>query len=308
DSYFEVLLAAARNNNTWKIVGRPTYNYAADIAVQLMETNLVDEAIDTIVINEYGDTIIVDNTVDSVMESAEINMNNNKACMKQAIEKLDNMLEKNSKQVDKGTKVHLQVALQYLCLRYQDWTKINLSAMIAVLLGWGAYKTRCICIWGNEWLRWQKLPKENHGKHVKIASLIDDEIISIKIISYLQYNKFSVNLKILKEFVENEVFLSLEWKKNVYVDEYEQKDVVQYQQEVFLPIMAELEPLLIEYDKNDLTKLGPEGEQKLCPKGRDRCIHVSEFLCELLEHVYLTVEQHLAHPEIPNRYVTETFE
>ncbi|CAG8746201.1 5665_t:CDS:2, partial [Dentiscutata erythropus] len=118
DSYFEVLLAAARNNNTWKIVGRPTYNYTTDAAVQLMETNLVDEAIDTIVIDEYGDTIIVD-----------------------TIEELDNMLEKNSKQVDKGTKVRLQAALQYLHLRYQSWTKINSSATIAGSLGWGAYKT-----------------------------------------------------------------------------------------------------------------------------------------------------------------------
>ncbi|CAG8851074.1 2945_t:CDS:1, partial [Racocetra persica] len=27
NSYFEVLLAAARNNNSWKVAGRPTYNY-----------------------------------------------------------------------------------------------------------------------------------------------------------------------------------------------------------------------------------------------------------------------------------------
>ncbi|CAG8816995.1 18804_t:CDS:2, partial [Dentiscutata erythropus] len=163
DSYFEVLLAATRNNNTWKIVGRPTYNYgdsgrtlrrkkaelkkaaqntkfitsylskfsAANAAVQLMETNLVDEAVDTIVIDEYGDTIMVDNTVNSIVESAEINVNNDKAY---------NMLEKNSKQVNKGTKVRLQ-ALQYLRLRYQGWTKINSSATIAGSLGWGAYKT-----------------------------------------------------------------------------------------------------------------------------------------------------------------------
>ncbi|CAG8742803.1 21815_t:CDS:1, partial [Racocetra persica] len=49
-------------------------------------------------------------------------------------------------------------------------------------------------------------------------------------------------------------------------------------------------------------------EQKLRPKGRGRCIHVSEFLCEPLGHVHLTVEQHLAHSEIPNRYVTEILE
>ncbi|CAG8697075.1 6860_t:CDS:2, partial [Racocetra fulgida] len=55
----------------------------------------------------------------SIVKSAEINVNNDKACMKQAIKKLDNMLEKDSKQIDKGTKVCLQAALQYLHLRYQ---------------------------------------------------------------------------------------------------------------------------------------------------------------------------------------------
>ncbi|CAG8818222.1 31549_t:CDS:1, partial [Racocetra persica] len=182
DSYFEVLLAAARNNNSWKVAGRPTYNYgdsgrtlrrkkaelkkaaqntksitfylsltnslrfnvaststhkflAADAAVQLMKTNLVDEAVDTIVIDEDGDTIMVDNAVDSIVELVEINVNDNKACIKRAIEELDNMLEKDSKQIDKGTKVCLQAALQYLHLRYQGWTKINLSATIAGSLG-----------------------------------------------------------------------------------------------------------------------------------------------------------------------------
>ncbi|CAG8848031.1 9460_t:CDS:2, partial [Racocetra persica] len=87
------------------------------------------------------------------------------------------------------------------------------------------------------------------------------------------------------------------WKKNIYVDGHEQEDIVQYRQEVFLPMMAELELLLIEYDKNDLIlvkkiflliKNRPGGEQKLRPKGRDRYIYVSEFLCKPLRRVYLT--------------------
>ncbi|CAG8848718.1 1526_t:CDS:2, partial [Gigaspora margarita] len=93
-------------------------------------------------------------------------------------------------------------------------------------------------------------------------------------------------------------------------------------QMVFLPMMSELEPLLLEYDNKDLTMLiekdipleekrhcvithdettlsanddeksgwGPEGEQKIRPKGQGRGIHVSEFLCEPLGHVHLTKE------------------
>ncbi|CAG8840606.1 16572_t:CDS:1, partial [Gigaspora margarita] len=41
-------------------------------------------------------------------------------------------------------------------------------------------------------------------------------------------------------------------------------------------------------------------EQKICPKGQGRGIHVSEFLYELLGRVYLTEERHAAHSEIPN--------
>ncbi|CAG8684794.1 20836_t:CDS:1, partial [Cetraspora pellucida] len=53
-----------------------------DIAVQLMETNLVNKAVDTIVINKDEDTIMVDNAIDSIVELVKINMNDDKACIK----------------------------------------------------------------------------------------------------------------------------------------------------------------------------------------------------------------------------------
>ncbi|CAG8666019.1 14043_t:CDS:2 [Cetraspora pellucida] len=144
DSYFEVLLAAAKNNNFWKVAVAQyiksitsylslinslrfnialtsTYKFlAADAAVQLMETNLVDEAVDTIVINKDGDTIIVDNAVDSIVKSVEININNNKAYIKQAIEKLDNMLEKDSKQIDKELSEFLYESLRHIHLTVEQ--------------------------------------------------------------------------------------------------------------------------------------------------------------------------------------------
>ncbi|CAG8744116.1 6676_t:CDS:2 [Dentiscutata erythropus] len=104
--------------------------------------------------------------------------------------------------------------------------------------------------------------------------------------------------------------------------------------------MKKLEPILLEYEDEDLTKLvekeippkvkqhcvithdettlsanndekmrwGPEGEYKIHPKGQGRGIHVSKFLCEPLGRVHLTEKQHVAHPEIPNHYVTELLE
>ncbi|CAG8785838.1 38770_t:CDS:2, partial [Gigaspora margarita] len=135
--------------------------------------------------------------------------------MRLAIEELDGMLKTDDNKMDKGIRVCLQASLQYLQLRYQDQTRIGASTTIASSLGWGDYKARCIGVWAQNWIKWRKLPKENHG-----------------------------------------------W--------------------------------------------GPEGYMLEIEFGRG--IHVSEFLCELLGRVYLTEEQHAAHPKIPNHYVTELLE
>ncbi|CAG8812468.1 33205_t:CDS:2, partial [Racocetra persica] len=181
-------------------------------------------------------------------------------------------------------------------------------------------------------LKWRRLPKNNRGKFIKVVSLIDDERISLKIMSYLRSHKFSVNPKVLKEFVENEVFLSLGIKKKTTISE---RTVSTWLNKLEWHYKEwKKEPLLIEYDENDLNKLveknippneilhcvithdettlaanddkktgwAPESEQKLRPKRQGRCIHISEFLCEPLGRVHLTTEQHLSYPEIPNRY------
>ncbi|CAG8846338.1 6718_t:CDS:2, partial [Racocetra persica] len=46
-----------------------------------------------------------------------------------------------------------------------------------------------------------------------------------------------------------------EWRKDIYIDGHEQEDVVQYRQTVFLPMIEELNSVLLEYDDQDLTKL-----------------------------------------------------
>ncbi|CAG8799115.1 27963_t:CDS:2, partial [Gigaspora margarita] len=167
----------------------------------------------------------------------------------------------------------------------------------------------------------QKLPKDNHGKFTKVSSFIDDERISIKIISYLRSYKFSVNPKVLKKYAKNEVFPSLGIENKT--------TILQYRQTIFLPMMKELEPVLIKYDNKDLIKLVEKnilsekkqhcldfllliitiiGKHKIRPKGWGQCIHVSEFLCEPLGRVHLTEEQHASHPEIPKCYITELLE
>ncbi|CAG8744957.1 25561_t:CDS:2, partial [Racocetra persica] len=226
-----------------KVAGRPTYNYddsertlrrkkaklkkaaqnTKSITSYLSLTNsLRFNAINTIVINEDEDTIMVDNTVDSIVESVEINVNDDKACIKRAIKELDNMLEKDSKQIDKGTKA---------------------------------------------------------GELIKQGVFV--------------YGVMSAELEpLLIEYDENDLTLV---KKNIPLN-----------QKPHCIITHDETTLATNDDKK--TRWGPEGEQKLHPKRRGRCIYISEFLCEPLGCIHLTVEQHLAHSEISNRYVTETLE
>ncbi|CAG8815684.1 17882_t:CDS:2 [Cetraspora pellucida] len=97
-------------------------------------------------------------------------------------------------------------------------------------------------------LKWRRLPKNNCEKFIKI------------IISYLRSHKFSMNPKVLKKFVENEVFLSLDVEKKTTISER--------------TASTWLNKLRWHYKKwkkatNDDKKTGwaLESEQKLHPKG-----------------------------------------
>ncbi|CAG8829129.1 4313_t:CDS:2, partial [Racocetra persica] len=99
-----------------------------------------------------------------------------------------------------------------------------------------------------------------------------------------------------------------EWKKNVYVDGHERENIVRYQQKVFLPMMAELESLLIEYDENDLTlvkKNNPLNQKPHCIITHDETTLAAN---DNKKTGWRPGEQHLAYSKIPNRYVTETLE
>ncbi|CAG8840862.1 220_t:CDS:2, partial [Gigaspora margarita] len=114
------------------------------------------------------------------IEPVELMKVDERTKMRLAIEELDRMLKKDDDKMDKGVRVRLQASLQYLWLRYQGQTRINASITIASSLGWGNYKARYIGAWAQNWIKWRKLPKENHGKFTKVSSLLDDERISMK--------------------------------------------------------------------------------------------------------------------------------
>ncbi|CAG8634544.1 6829_t:CDS:2, partial [Gigaspora rosea] len=219
--------------------------------VELMDMESAELGLTEVELAELGLTEV---------ESSEID---EKAKMRLAIEELDMVLKKDNNQMDKGVRVCLQTSLQYLRLRYyHNQNRINASTTIASSLGWEDYKARCIGAWAQNWIKWRKLPKDNRGKFTKIML-------------YLRSHKFSVNLKVLKKYVEEEVFPSLGIENKTTIS------------------------------ANDDEKTG---RTQICPKEKGRCIHVSEFLCEPLGRVYLTEEQHASHPKIPKRYVTELLE
>ncbi|CAG8821010.1 18814_t:CDS:2, partial [Racocetra persica] len=139
--------------------------------------------------------------------------------MRLAIEELERTLKKDDNQMDKGVRVRLQASLQYLRLRYQGQTRISASTMIASSLGWGDYKAQYIAAWAQNWIKWRKLPKENHGKFTKVSSLLDDERIS---------------MKVLKE-------------RKLYVRKWHRDGLKNW-------ASIELEPVLVEYDDKNLSK------------------------------------------------------
>jgi hypothetical protein len=109
-------------------------------------------------------------------------------------------------------------------------------------------------------------------------------------------------------------FYKLEVKKGVYVDGHEREDVIAYRQEVFLPLMAELDSYTRQYEENDdgtwktIEPILPPGvqrhviycydescfyrhdykkiiwldritkQQKMLGKSKGKLIHVSDFI------------------------------
>ncbi|CAG8838961.1 16003_t:CDS:2, partial [Gigaspora margarita] len=172
--YFSVLLTASKN---WKPSSRPS-TYVGELYASIEVVSIEMELIEV----ELVDVELVESVESVEVESVEMELVevNEKTKMRLAIKELDRMLKKYDNKIDNGIRVHLQASLQYLRLRYQGQTRISAGTMIASSLGWEDYKVQCIGAWTQNWIKWQKLPKENCGKFMKVSSLLDDERISIK--------------------------------------------------------------------------------------------------------------------------------
>jgi hypothetical protein len=65
----------------------------------------------------------------------------------------------------------------------------------------GSYKAQQIRYWAKSWIENQTLPESLQGRHQKIKSLIDDEDVIEKSLSYIRKNKGKITPKVYQEFV-----------------------------------------------------------------------------------------------------------
>ncbi|CAG8744111.1 6675_t:CDS:2, partial [Dentiscutata erythropus] len=228
--YFAVLLTANENKNIWKSLGRPsTYvggskrtqrhkkaelkKAAQDIqsitayfapiltfsnialaststcgsSMELhisVEMELVEmKSVEVESVEMESESEIELTTMESAVDvSAEKDIDE-RTKIRLAIEELNSMLKKDDNQIDKGVKIRLQ----------------------------GDYKAQYIGTWAQNWIKWQKLPKRiARFGYNGLIPCYSQSLHFGQIISYLRSHKFSVNSKILKNFVENEVFPSLD--------------------------------------------------------------------------------------------------
>ncbi|CAG8513111.1 27820_t:CDS:2 [Dentiscutata erythropus] len=205
--YFSILLIASKNKDTWKPLGRPLAYIGAYFAPALTYSNIVLASTSTCKsLTELHALMKVESIeVEPIgMESTEMKLIEMRSTEIELTEmgSTADVLEKID--IDKMTKIWLAIEELDRMLK-KDNNQMD--------------KGR------------RNLPKDNCGKFAKVSSLLDDERISMK---------FSVNPKVLKNYVENEVFPSLE-----------------------------LEPILLKYCDKDLLKLL---EKDIPPREKRHCV------------------------------------
>ena len=62
---------------------------------------------------------------------------------------------------------------------------------------WGGHQVR---EWVRDWIKHHELPKSNQGRHVKVFTLLSDPAVCAELQSYVQSNKWALNLVKLAAF------------------------------------------------------------------------------------------------------------
>ncbi|KIK32812.1 hypothetical protein CY34DRAFT_110837 [Suillus luteus UH-Slu-Lm8-n1] len=145
-----------------------------------------------------------------------------------------------------------------------------------------------------------QLPMEKRGGKANAHSWLHDKAVQAHTRSWLTAQKVgSVTPKKLQHALTSAIFpdlgihpkqplsmrtarrwlLKLGWRctmvqKGVYMDGHERDDVVKYRREVFLPLMAQYEAQMVQYEGPELKKVEPHlkpGEKRIIAQFHDEC-------------------------------------
>ncbi len=104
-----------------------------------------------------------------------------------------------------GYRVHLKAVQKYLSLRNKGYAKIEASEIVSDLMKKGKWFSRCIRSWSKTFLEYGDVPKSRRGQHLIGSSILDDEDVRSKIISYLRINKFDITNSKFCDYVSDEI-------------------------------------------------------------------------------------------------------
>ena len=209
-------------------------------------------------------------------------------------------LKKKSKILTLSAINRLMIVANFATLRLKGVSRITASEEIARQWheGEGKYFARRVRALARHYQTFEQLPVECRGGYKNARSLLKDENVKKRALSYLQsLPTGKVTPKKLQEALNTVVLpdlgittkkplcirtarrwlIKLGWrntvvKKGVYMDGHERVDVVDYRQKFFLPAMAEFEKRMAQYEGPELKRIPPTlapGEREIIPNFHD---------------------------------------
>ncbi|CAG8823144.1 17894_t:CDS:2, partial [Racocetra persica] len=163
--YFAVLLMASKNKNIWKPLGRSsTYIEGFKRTRRRKKAELRKAAQNTRSITTYLAPALTTSTFESSTESIKMESIKVESIGVESAEMELIEVESTadlSAEIDLDERMKMRLAIEELkrTLKKDD-NQMDKGAQ--------------------NWIKWQKLPKENRGKFTKVSSLLDDERISMK--------------------------------------------------------------------------------------------------------------------------------
>ena len=116
---------------------------------------------------------------------------------------------RSDRNVSPGQRLRAEAVKHYLQLQQHGWNKIEASLLVAQLLNRGVWFARCIRSWGSAFIAFRKIPRSKRGLHFHINSILNDENVHSKMVSFLREHKFDVTAQQVCEYFSSNIVPSL---------------------------------------------------------------------------------------------------